>query len=98
VTVSRIFKPDASNRSLHIDLGHFPPLPHRDIAGRFSPINGRWRAFLGRLFRAKCMARPCVARRISKSDERESCINVSGLLVEQICSGPSWVSARIQAD
>ena len=26
----------------------------------------------------------CGARRISKSDERESCINVSGLLVEQI--------------
>jgi hypothetical protein len=25
------------------------------------------------------MARPCVARRIAKSDERESCINVSGL-------------------
>src|SRR4029077_18248631 len=31
-----------------------------------------------------CMARPRGARRISKSDERESCINVSGLLVEQI--------------
>src|SRR6516165_3954573 len=30
------------------------------------------------------MARPRGARRISKSDERESCINVSGLLVEQI--------------
>src|SRR6516162_5304713 len=26
-----------------------------------------------------CMARPRVARRLSKSDERESCINVSGL-------------------
>src|SRR3974390_1504583 len=28
------------------------------------------------------MARPRVARRISESGERESCINVSGLLVE----------------
>jgi hypothetical protein len=36
----------------------------------------------------KCMARPCVARRISESDERESCINVSGLLVEQILIAP----------
>jgi hypothetical protein len=45
-----------------------------------------------------CMARPCVARRISESDERESCNNVSGLLVEQFCSGPTWVFARIQAD
>jgi hypothetical protein len=32
----------------------------------------------------QCMARPRVARRTSKSDERESCVNVSGLLVEQI--------------
>src|SRR6516165_5870877 len=44
------------------------------------------------------MARPRGARRISESDERESCNNVSGLLVEQFCSGPTWVSARIQAD
>jgi len=28
---------------------------------------------------AKCMARPCVARRKTKTDERESCNNVSGL-------------------
>jgi hypothetical protein len=46
----------------------------------------------------QCMARPRSTRWLSKIDERESCINVSGLLVEQICSGPSWVSARIQAD
>ncbi|PYL41594.1 MAG: hypothetical protein DMF42_10070 [Verrucomicrobia bacterium] len=28
---------------------------------------------------AKCMARPCVARRSSKTDERESCNNVLDL-------------------
>ena len=33
-----------------------------------------------------------------QDNERESCINVSGLEVERLCSGPSWVSARIQAD
>src|SRR5262249_24502469 len=27
-----------------------------------------------------------------------ACNNVLGLLVEQFCSGPTWVSARIQAD
>ena len=32
----------------------------------------------------KCMARPRGARRISESDERESCINVSGLFVEHL--------------
>ena len=31
----------------------------------------------------RCMARPCVAKRISKSDERESCNNVLGLVVER---------------
>jgi hypothetical protein len=46
----------------------------------------------------KCMARPRGTRWTSKINERESCINVSGLEVERLCSGPSWVSARIQAD
>ncbi|HEX8836852.1 MAG TPA: hypothetical protein VF748_07950, partial [Candidatus Acidoferrum sp.] len=32
----------------------------------------------------ECMARPRGARRISESDERESCINVSGLFVEHL--------------
>ena len=36
----------------------------------------------------QCIAWPRVARRISESDERESCINVSGLLVEQILIAP----------
>ena len=31
-----------------------------------------------------------------KIDERESCVNVSGLKKWSNCSGPSWVSARIQ--
>jgi hypothetical protein len=31
-----------------------------------------------------------------QDNERESCINVSGLLSGAICSGPSWVSARIR--
>jgi hypothetical protein len=35
-------------------------------------------------FVPKCMARPRGARRISESDERESCINVSGLFVEHL--------------
>jgi hypothetical protein len=33
----------------------------------------------GDRFVPKCMARPCVARRRSKIDERESCKNVLGL-------------------
>jgi hypothetical protein len=35
-------------------------------------------------FVPKCMARPRGARRISESDDRESCINVSGLFVEHL--------------
>jgi len=31
-----------------------------------------------------------------QGNERESCINVSGLWSGAICSGPSWVSARIR--
>jgi len=31
-----------------------------------------------------------------QDNERESCINVSGLWSGAICSGPSWVSARIR--
>jgi len=49
-------------------------------------------------FVPKCMARPCGARWHSEIDERESCNNVLGLCSGAFCSGPAWVSARIQAD
>jgi hypothetical protein len=41
----------------------------------------------------ECMVRSRVARGSSKRNLR-SCPNVSGLELELICSGPSWISAR----
>src|SRR5216683_2437980 len=38
------------------------------------------------------MARPPCTRRISESDERESCINVSGLCSGALSSGPTRVA------
>src|SRR6266545_4382144 len=44
------------------------------------------------------MARPRGARRSSKSDDVRAASMYQASEVERRCSGPSWVSARIQAD
>ena len=44
----------------------------------------------------QCMARPRVARQTSKTTNVRCCINVLGLVCGACCSGPAWVSARIQ--
>src|SRR6266498_3182125 len=48
--------------------------------------------------RSLCMARPRGARRSSKSDDVRAATMYQASEVERRCSGPSWVSARIQAD
>src|SRR6266545_8277759 len=44
------------------------------------------------------MARPRGARRSSKSDDVRAASMYQASEVERRCSGPSWVSARVQAD
>ncbi len=60
----------------------FNLLPPRHISTL--PTSGAKADIAGGPRCAKCMARPRGARRISESDERESCINVSGLFVEHL--------------
>jgi len=45
----------------------------------------------------QCMVRPCVARGFRRAGIQRSCINVSGLWLERVCSGPSWISARVRS-
>ena len=46
----------------------------------------------------QCMVRPCVARRFRRPGGERSCINVSGLCLERMCSRPSWISARMRSN
>jgi len=45
----------------------------------------------------QCMVRPCVARGFRRAGIQRSCIDVSGLWLELVCSGPSWISARVRS-